>query len=453
MKLPAYPKYKPSGVEWLGDLPEQWEVKRAGLMFQIQLGKMLQPDESGPLDAEVPYLKAQHVQWETVRTSDLPSMWASPNDRLKYDVADGDLLVCEGGDVGRAGIVRAPPADLVFQNALHRVRPTGRSSLGFLLYVLEHAAAQDWFSILCNRSTIAHFTGEKFSALRLPHPSVGEQQTIANFLDRETAKIDTLVAKKRTLIERLKEKRTTLISRTVTRGLPPDAARAAGLDPHPKLKPSGIDWLGDVPEHWEPDRLRRACTRVTDGAHISPDLSSPDYPFVSTVDITNGQIDLMGCLWTFTDCFEYLAHTGCQPRRNDVLFSKDGTIGRTAVVQSDTDFVVASSLVILSPKPTRLIARYLDYWLNNTLLQQDMLLQLVGAALRRISVEKVGRLPVFVPPISEQTAISDFLDRETAKIDAMVFKVDTAIERLQEYRTALITAAVTGKIDVRGSAA
>ena len=91
----------------------------------------------------------------------------------------------------------------------------------------------------------------EIGTLPIPLPAGDEQRAIADFLDRETAKIDTLVAKKRTLIERLKEKRTALISRTVTRGLPPDAARAAGLDPHPKLKPSGIDWLGDVPEHWD----------------------------------------------------------------------------------------------------------------------------------------------------------------------------------------------------------
>ena len=107
--------------------------------------------------------------------------------------------------------------------------------------------------------------------LRCPLPPPDEQRAIADFLDRETAKIDTLVAKKRTLIERLKEKRTALIARTVTRGLPPDAARAAGLDPHPKLKPSGIDWLGDVPDHWTvtksmADRVARAL-ELQDGNH------------------------------------------------------------------------------------------------------------------------------------------------------------------------------------------
>jgi len=138
-----------------------------------------------------------------------------------------------------------------------------------------------------NPNTISHLTGEKLRAYRFPAPPKSEQTAIADFLDRETAKIDTLVAKKRTLIERLKEKRSALISRTVTRGLPPDAARAAGLDPHPKLKPSGIDWLGEVPEHWNAKPLGR-LVRFAGGA--TPDKGKPEYwdgeiPWVSPKDM------------------------------------------------------------------------------------------------------------------------------------------------------------------------
>ncbi|MCC5845879.1 MAG: restriction endonuclease subunit S [Verrucomicrobia bacterium] len=213
--------------------------------------------------------------------------------------------------------------------------------------------------------------------------------------------------------------------------------------PYPKYKPSGVEWLGEVPEHWSLDRIKRASLRVTDGAHISPDISSPDFPFVSTVDLDGGKIDFDGCLRTSNESYSYLVRTGCKPYQGDLLFSKDGTVGRTAVIESDQNFVVASSLVIISPKPTRLNVKYLDYWLNNSLLQQDILLQMSGAAIRRISIEKISKLPLWLPPPPEQTAIAAFLDRETGRIDELVGKKRELIERLKEKRSALISRTVT----------
>lgn len=214
------------------------------------------------------------------------------------------------------------------------------------------------------------------------------------------------------------------------------------------VRDSGVRWLGAVPTTWQVDRLRRACLRVTDGAHISPDLSSPDFPFVSTVDLDAERLDLEGCLRTSKATYEYLVRTGCRPRRGDVLFSKDGTVGKTAVVDTDLAFVVASSLVIITPNPARLMPRFLHYWLNDRLLQQDLQLQMSGAALRRISVEKVSRLPVALPEVSAQNAIVTFLDLKTAAIDALIAKKERLIELLQEKRQALTTQAVTKGLEV-----
>src|ERR1019366_980793 len=213
-------------------------------------------------------------------------------------------------------------------------------------------------------------------------------------------------------------------------------------------KGSGVEWLGEIPAHWAAKRVRQACSRVTDGAHISPDTSSPDFPFVSTVDIRGGVIDFDGCLRTSDASYGYMERTGCRPKDGDVLFSKDGTVGTTAVVTTDRAFAVASSLVILSPDKNEVDARWLNYWLNGVFIKDQVELLLSGAALRRISVAKVGRLPVLLPPrLDEQRAIAAFLDRETARIDALVAKKERLIELLQEQRTALITRAVTKGLD------
>lgn len=449
MKLPPYPEYKPSGVEWLGDVPQHWTVKRSDTSVTTAKQQIAPEIFAG---AEV-----MHYSIPVVQEIGTGAVENGEDIASAKQLIDAPVVLVSRLNPRKATICRATPHGELLTLASTEfvaLQPTS-GDIRFLEYLVSSELFRQRLDSWVQSVTRSHQRARPDEIYRFWNawPEKNEQSTIADFLDRETAKIDTLVAKKRTLIERLKEKRGALISRTVTRGLPPDAARAAGLDPHPKLKPSGIDWLGDVPEHWAVERLRRVCKRVTDGAHISPDLSSPDYPFVSTVDVSNGTIDVVDCLWTSNECFEYLAHTGCQPRPGDVLFSKDGTIGRTAIVRTEIDFVVASSLVIISPESTRLESRFLDYWLNNSLLQQNILLQLAGAALRRISVEKVGRLVVVLPGLDEQCEIADFLDRETGKLDAMIAKVETAIERLQEYRTALITAAVTGKIDVRGAAA
>lgn len=270
-------------------------------------------------------------------------------------------------------------------------------------------------------------------------PPPGEQESIANFLDEQTARIDALIAGKKRLIESLIEMENAEITVGVTKGVNPNAA----------LTKANQAWLGSVPSHWIQSRVRRSCFRVTDGAHISPDLECPDYPFVSTVDIAEGLIGFESCLRTTTDCYEYLARTGCKPKTDDVLFSKDGTIGRTAIVPADApDFVVASSLVILSPRIDEILPQYLNYWLNNQLLKQHVELNLAGAALRRISVEKVGRLPLLIPPMTEQREIVDMLDASTKRFRSLRNCASAFIERLTEYRSSLISAAVTGQIDI-----
>ncbi|HEY9867010.1 MAG TPA: restriction endonuclease subunit S, partial [Candidatus Obscuribacterales bacterium] len=202
----GYQQYKDSGVEWLGDIPEHWIRSVFRYYFDIQLGKMLQNEPQSLNDDEIYYLKAINVRWDKVDTYELPKMWASPRDREKYYVKNGDLLICEGGEVGRTALLKELQEDCIIQNALHRVRPLKQSSVEYLNYLMRHIADTGWFDILCNKSTIAHLTSEKVGALALPLPPLHEQQKIAQFLDYKTKQIDELIKKKETLIEKLDEK-------------------------------------------------------------------------------------------------------------------------------------------------------------------------------------------------------------------------------------------------------
>lgn len=310
----------------------------------------------------------------------------------------------------------------------------------FLYYALKHQVP--YLQALGQGTTFQELSGANLSRIQIDIPPLDEQRAIAAFLDHKTAQIDALIDKKRRMIELLKEKRTALISHAVTKGLNPDAP----------MKDSGVPWLGQVPAHWEVRALKGLVRRLTDGAHISPDVSSPDFAFVSTVDLKPNGIDFDGCLRTTKESYEYLVRNGCQPNVGDVLFSKDGTVGRTAVIDRNRDFVVASSLVIISPLP-QINSWFLERYLNSAGIKQEVALLMSGTALRRISVLKVGRLSTVVPPTVEQKAIVEFLNLEIGKINTIASKTEQAIQKLLEYRIAVISAAVTGQIDVRNHGA
>lgn len=209
-------RLKPSGVEWLDDVPAHWIVAPVKRHYSIQLGKMLQNRPTGLTDVEVPYLKAQHVQWSSVRIAEAPTMWASPHEIEQFGIRCGDLLVCEGGEGGRCGLVKEVEPGYIIQNALHRVRPSGNCTNDYLQYVMISIAKTGWLEAINNKATIAHFTVEKFGSLPIPLPPLPEQATIVEYLDKATADVDAAIARARRHVELLHEYRTRLIADVVT---------------------------------------------------------------------------------------------------------------------------------------------------------------------------------------------------------------------------------------------
>lgn len=441
---PTYLKYKPSGVEWLGNVPTHWAVKR--LKYQVyRTDVKVEADNENP----TPYIGLENIESWTGRLlpSDSDVVPSGISNRFKSgDTLFGKLrpYLAKACNVDFDGLCSAEL--LVLQPAVQDRR--------FLLYRL---LAEGFISLVDSSSygvKMPRAGWEFIGSCRLPEPPLEEQSAIADYLDRETAKIDALVAKKRKLIERLKEKRTALISRTVTRGLPPDAARAAGLDPSPKLKPSSVKWLGNVPEHWGVMQVFRIALAIQTGP-FGTQLHASDYvddgiPLINPAHIVAGRLvpEQTSCV-DETTAVRLSRH---QLRGGDIIMGRRGEIGRCAVVGSSEEgwLCGTGSLVIrLSDSDSRYFFRVFGdsgftKWLE---------LHAVGSTMLNLNPTIVGRMQVPVPPLVEQTAIADYLDRETAKLVALEEKVQSAIDRLQEYRTALITAAVTGKIDVRKDAA
>jgi type I restriction enzyme S subunit len=282
----------------------------------------------------------------------------------------------------------------------------------------------------------------------VPLPSLSEQRAIADFLDRETA-----VEKKRALIEKLKEKRAALISRTVTRGLPPDAARAAGLNPHPKLKPSGVEWIGEVPEHWGIRRLKQISNVITVGVVVNPStfVSDEGVPFLLGGDVREYSIDTTNCNKCPIEVSDGVLAKS-RLREGDLVVVRVGYPGIAAVVPKELEGSNCASMMIVR-RHGRFFSPWLAYVVNSKVGRDQVEIVQYGAAQKQFNISHAVNFSFPFPPLPEQQLIANYLKQETTKIDRLVEKVEAAIERLREYRTALITAAVTGKIDVRGAAA
>ena len=415
MKLPAYPRYKPSGVEWLGDVPEHWATTRFRFcVLSSNAGEVI--DRSFWHSGEELLFSCQRESM----LSDFPDFPA------RKRTTANDLLVTRNG----TPYVHLPPANAIYSNVVQRCTLKSGILGNFIALALETACERlrgDGYGV-----SIPSFSYEKWCDLPLVSPPPAEQRAIAAFLDRETERLDQLMAKKRQLIERLKEKRTALISRTVTRGLPPAAARAAGLPENPSLKSSGLDWLGDIPAHWRVMALKWR-SRCHSGDSIATEDATPEPTPERNVPVIGGN-GVMG----------YCDSSNCE---HPVL-----VIGRVGALCGNVHLIappawITDNALVMPTDAATFSQKYLAAVLRtrnlNELADKTAQPLITGTRVRN------ERIPV--PPLPEQTAIAAYLDEETAKLDALVGTVEEAVERLQEYRTALITAAVAGKIDVRGS--
>lgn len=420
MKLSPYPKYKPSGVEWLGDVPEHWSVKAIKWESPVLRGA-----SPRPIDNEIYFDDDGEHAWVRIADVTLAGMYLRETTQrlsdlgrsLSVPLQPGVLFLSIAGSVGK-------PCITAIKCCIHDgfvYFPSWRGEPRFLYYLF---ACGEPYKGLGKLGTQLNLNTDTVGGIIAGFPAPAEQTAIADFLDRETTKIDTLVAKKRTLIERLKEKRAALISLTVTRGLPPDAARAVGLDSHPKLKPSGTDWLGEVPEHWELKQLKWAV--VFQRGHDLPadEREEGDVPLVSSSGVS-------------------ATHSQAVARGPGIVTGRYGTIGQFYLVNEDY-WPLNTTLYSVELRGNE--PRFLQVMLTH--LSPLFLLNAVKSAVPGVDRNDIHPIRTAVPPFPEQRAIADFLKHETTKIDQMVAKVEAAIERLQEYRTALITAAVTGKIDV-----
>jgi type I restriction enzyme, S subunit len=302
------------------------------------------------------------------------------------------------------------------------------------LYYLLESMNLNQYSISAAQPGLAVST---IKNLEVNIPSYDLQIVIRKYIDKKTKIFETIIKQKENLIELLEQQRQSIITESVTKG----------LNTNLKMKDSGVEWIGEIPEHWKTSLLKHYLDKLTDGSHFSPEIMDVGYPYITVKDLKNGYIDTNNALKISEEDYKTLVKNGCQPNLGDLLLSKDGTIGKVAIVK-ENNFVILSSLAILRPNK-KINPNYLAFWLDSLVNKNQMESFLAGAALRRLTLQTIKKLLFVFPHYNEQLEIVDYLKSRLSPLDESILLVSKQIEKIKEYRQSLIYEAVTGKIDVR----
>jgi type I restriction enzyme S subunit len=432
-----------NGSPLLKDSPREWQTLPLKRVADVVLGKMLTNEDKGGY-SEKPYLRAQNIQWEKVDADDIRTMWFSQQELLQYRLVKNDLLVSEGGEVGRTAIWKDEIPECYIQNSVHRVRVSDEVEPRFLLYSFIALGKRGHFDAIVNRISIGHLTKEKLISVKFSFPPLLKQRSIVRFLNEKTAKIDTLIKKKRRLIELLKEERQAIINHAVTRG----------LDSNAKLKPSGIEWLGDMPEGWGVKRLKWIIDMQGGFAFQSSEFVEEGIQLLKIGNLYQNELQLDRQPTYLPKDFASI-YPSFLVGNGDILMSLTGTLGKrdygyAVLLNSDEVFLLNQRVAKLSVKEN-FCKLFFFYVLQSESYLSRLFSLPTGTKQGNFSEEEVLSIAVGVPQREEQEFIVNYLDSKTNEINSLISKAERAIELLTEYRATLITEAVTGRIQVLGA--
>lgn len=428
--MERYTEYKDSGVEWIGEIPAGWGMTRFGRVCTSNLGKMLTSSRSSEESYLARYLKAANIQEDGIHLDPEQGMYFEPGEETSYGLLSGDLLVVEGGSVGLAQVWEGHISPCYIQNALHRVRPLPGYDVRYMKYWLDLARGSGYVDLVCNRATIAHFTGEKLAATPFVVPSIDEQQAIAAWLDEKTAEVDGLIADIERSIELLREYRTSVISEAVTKG----------LDPNVPMKDSGIEWIGEIPAHWEVLRGKQLLKEVDTRSEAGEEelLTVSHITGVTRRSEKNVNMFMAESLEGYKLC-----------AKNDVA-ANTMWLWQGAVGVSPCDGVISPSYSVYRQRDGYYLPGYLDMLLRTPKLVETYRSLSTGITKSRLRLypEKFLAIKFPVPPVEEQRAILARVSSVLGDADGLLEDYSSLIDRLREYRKSLISEAVTGKFKV-----
>lgn len=417
---------KDSGIEWIGKIPANNNIVRNKYYVSYTKGK--NPISLNSEGFGKPYIGASDLDalnntYENYTT-----------DEYIPECTKDDILVLWDG--ARAGLLGTNKIGCISSTiAKLEVIPEVIYTRFFFWYL---KGFEKFLSDMVTGTTIPHMNRRYIEDIQFIDFSLYQQQAIADYLDGECARIDGLVEKQRSIIEKLKEYKKSVITEAVTHGLNSTAP----------MKDSGIEWIGKIPEHWEISKLKYYSKYITDGTHTTPEYLADGVPFLSIKDISAGKLDFSNTKYISQQQHEELSkHAPIE--KGDILFTRIGTLGVSVIVETDITFDIFVSVGLLKPKDT-INTKYLNYVMNSEYYYQYI--QLVkageGTSAAKFNLSDVSNSPIVCPPLSEQQAIADYLDRKCSEIDSIIEKRERMIELMTEYKKSLIYECVTGKKEI-----
>lgn len=428
--FPKYERYKDSGVEWLGEIPEHWDCRR-------NLGVFDERNERGRPNDE---LLSVTIQRGVIRQTEITTKKDSSNeDKSKYKVLkEGDLAY----NKMRAwqGALGISPYNGICSPAYIILQPKNLKLAKYFHYLYRTpqfiTEANRLSYGLCDDMNSLRY--DDFKGSHSPLPPDDEVDRIVTFLDRKTAEIDALIARKQRQIELLDEQKAILINRAVTRGLNPNA----------KLKPSGIDWIGEIPEGWETGRLKHQCSHIVDCLHATPTYEeNGEHPAIRTADITPGQTRYESARRISAKEFEKWTER-LEPKAGDILYSREGErYGIAAPVPEGSKLCISQRMMVLRPKEA-ICSQFLMWQLNCTHVILQASQDVYGATSPHVNISTISNYRLIIPPREEQEEIAAWVDDVDREVCSVLNRIAKEIERLRGLRSTLIAHAVTGRIKV-----
>lgn len=412
-----YDKYKDSGIAWIGEIPEHWEVAKIKSFYNVILGKMVERNNDSNTGDEN-YLCAANIKWNGVDTEINKKMYFSDIEKEKYLLQYNDVLIMEGGMAGTACLYKNEFSPCYVQNSVNVCRAKKDFNNKFLYYWMYVPYYNGYIDAICNKATIRHYTKEKVQNTPILISSLVEQQTIAAYLDQKCGEIDELITLQEEMITKLQSYKQSVITEAVTKGLVKNVP----------LKDSGIEWIGEIPEHWTLKRIKNICDNLDylrepiSAEHRS--RNNPIYDYYGA----SGVIDKID-FYNVDDQVLLIGEDGANlVMRNLPL-----------VYKANGKFWVNNHAHILKPKNDNY--DFCAYAFEAA----DYSLFITGSAQPKLSQENLGRIKIAIPPFLEQQAIVNYLDKRCSEIDELISIKQQKIEKLKEYKKSLIFECVTGK--------
>lgn len=419
-----YDKYKDSGIEWIGEIPESWNINKIGQIYQ-ERNEKVSDKEFKPLSVTKNGIVPQ-----------LENAAKTDNGDNRKLVRQNDFVINSRSDRrGSCGI-----SDYTGSVSLINTVLTPRKNMvnQYYNFTFKSECFADEF-YRWGTGIVDDLWSTKWSSMKniyIPYPNVKEQESIAGYLDRKCGAIDETIEKQKSVIEKLKEYKQSIITQSVTKG----------LDKSAPMKDSGIEWIGQIPQHWEIIKFKNCISKIADVDHYMPNSVDIGYPYLMTGDLKEcaSQINFDICKKISSEDYIDLA-TKIHPQKDDIIFARYATIGTLCYVDISKEFLVSYSCLTIRPLNTKVLGKFIFYYLKSDIFTNEIMQYVNSNTQSNIGLDSLKRILVILPNVTEQKQIISYLNKKCSEIDKTIEDKEKLIEKLVEYKKSLIYECVTGK--------